>query len=416
MSGKKIIILSILSMVFMISAGSVMGGFSNTPSTTNLDPRNQILTRLWEDTGPINALVVGDVDSTHQGSEIVCGGDSGQVTLIEGSGNNWLASPIQNFQSSIRFLGVGDLDPLHEGNEVVVATYQQHSSLGNDPGHPPETWGIRMLENDGMRWTSTLVFSVGQSVYNLWSVRVGDFNTSHPGDEICASWEFMMDVGSVHVYTYNGISLSDTLIYTGNGAIMDVNVGDFNTSHPGSEMILLNENNQYIQLTEKENIWEPTVIWNSPTDYAGKQVEIGDVDSQHLGNELVIQVRMLPGILLLENYNNKWVSSWILRSSSLITDISIDDINSVHNGNEVVAVSDRNVTMIWGSGHHWYHQNIGKDVAPLHCVTSGDFDGSSRGDELAIAGESQFVSRIIYQPLAPFAYPPGEKLTCSSIH
>ncbi|MFH1101263.1 MAG: hypothetical protein V1726_04405 [Methanobacteriota archaeon] len=388
--GLSLMIISLFMIATLIPLG--LSQADPHPSVTQID---RLSTILWRDNASINSIAVGDFDNSHPGSELVCGGESGRVTMVKGRGNNWTATTLMETAGVVQFLDVGDIDPNHPGNEVVVATLDDHLPLAGDSPDPPEYWGIRILEGYGNEWTSTLVYKTENPYGKIWGMRVGDFNTSNPGEEIIACWEFWMDIANVYVYSYNGDTWTDTLIYSGNMVIMDADVGNCNASHPGDEIIMLDEDGDYIQLIQNDTIWEPTLIWEAPEDYAGREVEIGDVDRYHPGDEVVIRTRFVPGILLLEEQNSLWTSRWLLNSSILFTDMTISDSNRFHPGKEIAVVSDRNVTLIWGEGPQWYHRLLWRDTLPLNCVAGGDFDSSITGEELAVSGESRNISRII---------------------
>jgi len=358
---------------------------------------DSLLKYLWQDTAPIRCIAVGDFDVTSDGAEIVCGGESGNVTMLKGRRNTWTATTLLEVSGTIEFLDIGDLDILHEGNEIVVASLDDHLPLAGEGPGGPEYWGIRVLAGSGNNWNSTLVFKTENAFGKIWGLKVGDFNISNPGDEIIACWEFWFDIASVHVYSYDGVMWTDTIVYTGNMVIMDADIGEVNSSHPGTEIILLDEDGEYIQLVQNDTSWEPTCIWAPPEIYAGREVEIGDVDVHHPGDEIVVRTRFVPGIILLTETNTSWTPTWILNGSVLFTDVGIGDIFRNHAGKELIAIQDRNVTLIWNRGQRWYHQVIWRDLAPLSCLSVGDFDSYYPGDELVVAGHSRYVSRILYR-------------------
>ena len=371
------------------------------------DAQELIAFRLWRDTAPVQSVAIGDFDISHMGNEVVCGGQSRFVTMLSGSQNQWISTQLQYVPGAVEFLDIGDLDSTHAGNEVVVASHDSHTvplSGGGEENPPPaEYWGIRMLEGSEGNWTSSVVFVTNTQSGKLWGLRVGDYNTSHPGDEIIACWEFLMDVANVVMYTYTDTQWSSTLIYVGNMVIMDATIGEVNSAHPGPEIIMLDEDGEYIQLVQRGDTWESTIIWDAPADYAGREVEIGDVDRRHPGNEVVVRTRFVPGIVVLSERNNQWRPRWILHGSELVTDFAVGDFNRNHPGDEVIVVRDRNVSVVWGEEQWWHQRLMWRDVAPLYCVAFSDCDPFFEGGECLVGGESWYVTRILGRFLPVFA-------------
>ncbi|MEM0493566.1 MAG: hypothetical protein QXS02_06420 [Candidatus Thermoplasmatota archaeon] len=341
---------------------------------------------LWRDKAPIRCIAIGDVDSTNHGQEIICGGDSKQILMISRYGRTWKTTTLATMEGPIYFIGIGDINPLHPGDEIAFAS-------GSNCGQC-----IYILEQYDDNWM--LRYVPGTCGYGaLWGFRVGDYNTTNPGDEICLCWENPMDFADVHIHGFNGITWSDTQIYVGNMVVMDAPVGEFNASHPGNEIIMFDEDGDYFQLVQNGNKWETNMIWDPPMDWAGREAEIGDIDPDHPGNEILVRTRYIPYLVLLSEDSNIWTTNILFNSTDIVADIAIADITHIHNGNEIIAAVNKQIILIWKDPYNQHQQWISCthwiSPSPITCFTPGDFDLYSPGIELVVADEENAIGKLI---------------------
>lgn len=90
-------------------------------------------------------------------------------------------------------------------------------------------------------------------------------------------------------------------IHSATQAVAAVTIGDFDPLHSGKEIACLMANGDVIELTPDGSEWTATTIFKNPGAVPGSWVdpasratlEIGDVLSGNLGNELVISFQQL---------------------------------------------------------------------------------------------------------------------------
>ncbi|MFH1102106.1 MAG: hypothetical protein V1726_08760 [Methanobacteriota archaeon] len=374
LSMKKSGTLAILVIVLFVSIGLQTSGVS--------DPGRSISSayQIWKDTASIRCIAVGDVDQNHPGDEIVLGDDLHRVMMIFREGNRWNVITLLESPWFIHSIGIADLDTTNPGNEIAVL------AMGPD--------GLQMLEDNNGNWENPISTVICSPPAQCWDFRVGDFDAFHPGDEACGSWEIIMDCADVFIYSFDGLQWTSTHAYQGMMPVMSVDVGDFNSTHPGNEIFMVDEDTEHLQLLQNEEGWNYSVLWWGMYQHSGREAVIGDVDSLHPGNEVVIRERMDPRIHLLKEDNGRWTPTWIIGGRFLYTDVIICDISDTHIGNEVVTTSDKNVTMIWGMGQQWFNKILWRNNQLLTCIAYGEFDATSPGHELAVADESGSLKRI----------------------
>jgi hypothetical protein len=332
-------------------------------------------------------MAVGDLDPNHPGDEIVLGDESHRVVMISGESGHWSATTLFVSPWSIDYVGIGDLDATNPGNEIVVV------AMGPD--------GIQMIEDNNGDWAHPIVSVIANPLGQLWDFKVGDFDQSHPGDEACASWEMIMDFADVYIYSYSNSTWRANDVYSEPSPVMSMDVGDFNSSHPGNEIFMVNENTDHIQLIQNGTGWSYSLLWWGMFVHSGREVLVGDVDMLHPGSEIVVRERMDPKIHLLEQNGNTWTPVWIITGPSLFTDLAIGDMSMSHPGNEVMTISGATATIIMGTGQVWSNQTLWKNSVPLTCIAYGEFDRMSTGHEVAIADHSGSLKRIPYSYVYP---------------
>jgi len=176
------------------------------------------------------AVGIGDVNGSWEGNEVVwdCDGDPSYVFETHGSGNDWVACEIWNKGRDIgyeRGLGIGDVDPRYPGNEIVHGL-----------------WNLTVLTYNATigQWESTMVFDYPYSdsgyKHSCNHLSIGDFDKMHEGNEILS----VTHMGHIYeTYFDNTTNNWTTNLIDANGVCWEwCDIGDVNLEHAGNEIVV----------------------------------------------------------------------------------------------------------------------------------------------------------------------------------
>ena len=291
------------------------------------------------------ALVVGDIDPDVDGNEIVEGLYELIVWTYDNTTGNWTNTTIWNPWSetyaTVHDVKIGDFDPIHEGVELLVLTtglYEFYKSqngswvkteiireipvwnvyacdIGNfDPRFDGNEVIVFTAENitefawNGTEWYNETIVIPG---YYIRSGRVSEINTTNNVSEIvCGN-----DYGYVMQVSWNGTGYEtqEIRIFENMETIYSVAVGDCWTGHSGNEIVAGGGTAARTVLVWDENgTWQKQLIYENGSRYAVEDLEIGDFDPSHPGNEIA------EGLFLTEIYEDYSVSEHSSGLTSLV--------------------------------------------------------------------------------------------------
>ncbi|UCD06278.1 MAG: T9SS type A sorting domain-containing protein [candidate division WOR-3 bacterium] len=176
-------------------------------------------------------------------------------------------------------VAIGDFDASHAGNEIVAVTYGPTGSaevmeiMWNSVSSTWDTYQILMAPVD----------------FNMYAVEIGDFDASHPGNEIAIGCGGTLtdDYGSIIEVYGSGTSWSYRACYTPPAYqyIYEIDVGDCLDANPGDEIVFVTSTSPY----------EVRVIYGSGTTWYDEAlfspggtsygVDVGDVDQYRTAND-----------------------------------------------------------------------------------------------------------------------------------
>jgi len=283
---------------------------------------------MWYDP----ALAVGDIDPDVEGNEIVEGLYELIVWTYDNTTGNWTNTTIWNPWSetyaTVHDVKIGDFDPIHEGVELLVLTtglYEFYKSqngswvkteiireipvwdvyacdVGNfDPRFDGNEVIVFTAENitefawNGTEWYNETIVIPG---YYIRSGRVSEINTTNNVSEIVCGNKY----GYVMLVWWNGTEyeMEEIRIFEDMDTIYSVAVGDCWTGHAGNEIVVGGSTAARTMLVWEDNgTWQKQLIYENGSHYDVTDIEIGDFDLTHPGNEIIIA----PS-LLFELYEN----------------------------------------------------------------------------------------------------------------
>ncbi len=324
----------------------VIGGSQNGRVTlidyneTTSDFDSEIL--WWDPDGGLVDIAVGELDSAHPGPEIIVGGFSGNLSLLyynEGSGTTNVTIWNTSRQNENTFklnhifgLAIGDIDARYPGNEIAVAD--------------AATMNVYILINTGTAWTS-LEVPLADMPRNVY---IGDFDRAYPGDELL--------VLCVNGLVYRVAFDTDQGQWSALEVFKDVNAGmsavidDFNSSHPGSEVVIAGLS------------WNTTLIWGS---------------------------------------GSTWFNKTLWHANGALEGMAYGDFDKLHDGKELCITGYSNTAvMLYETGSGWYNEMIFYDPDPLQTELNGalvvDFSGPNNLTDLLIIGFTGKVWILTFVP------------------
>ena len=388
---------------------------------------------LWTDPGTpgLARVAVGNADPTYDGKELVVGGDSNNVGIIRRTGDTWNGDVIFTDSDSIRGLGIGDVDPTIPGNEIVIFGYSRKVTLLWGSG---DAWQSRVLFTDTGRAhdlavgefdsdhsgleiafvgysNNVTMLSVSPWVYDVMftdtsmigGCAIGDLDKTRKGNEVVtASTDGLVSL----LYKSTSGTWASQQLWQGKGQLLTPVIGDFYPQHDGNELVVVG----MAVGKEGEGAGHATMIWGAGDNWQAEVIfnntdsmlhgaAVGDLDSTHDGNELVVMsfgfdVKMLtwtgPGV-------TDWSSTLIWHGEGKVRKGVIDDVDPNHKGNELVVVDKSgNLTMLRGSGTTWEAKTLWTDPGTpgLARVAVGDADTTYPGKEIVVGGDSNNVGII----------------------
>jgi len=205
------------------------------------------------------AVAIGDVNGSWEGNEAVwdCDGDPSYVFETHGSGNDWVACEIWNKGRDIgyeRGLGIGDVDPRYPGNEIVHGL-----------------WNLTVLTYNATigQWESTMVFDYPYSdsgyKHSCNHLSIGDFDKMHEGNEILS----VTHMGHIYeTYFDNTTNNWTTNLIDANGVCWEwCDIGDVNPEHAGNEIVVSGYEDPYGAESILKEYYEINGIYQNITLY-----------------------------------------------------------------------------------------------------------------------------------------------------
>ncbi|MGA1822519.1 MAG: hypothetical protein ACMUIG_08325 [Thermoplasmatota archaeon] len=320
---------------------------------------------IFEDDPDKNRGVwIGDVDPSVEGSELYTFGYSTNVYQITGSfGTGWSSRTIFSDIARGHEIRIGNIKTDTPGPEIAVVGYSK---------------GLTVVYPSG--WGAEIALTAGDAIDG---VAIGEADPTNSGVEIIST---SRDSG-VYMTKYNDNTeeYQTEKIWTSGGQQLTPAIGDLRTDLPGNEILVVGLSSGTEDLNPGDGT--ATVLsksgnaWNADQAFTTSKLihgaDIGDLDPTIDGNEAVITTFGWEAYLLWYDYEAEvWETSFIFKDSHNVRKVVIADLlpDSIHPGNEMVAVSKSgNVTIAYGDHTDWTVETIYSDM-PLARVCVGDID------------------------------------------
>jgi hypothetical protein len=191
---------------------------------------------------------------------------------------------------------IGNFDPRFDGNEIIVFTEENITEFA---------W-------NGTMWYNETIPVAPPYKADIPSGRVGEINRSNNLEEIICGGGGCF----VAIVWWNGTGYQSNIIINVEEIGVQVNalaVGDCWSGHEGNEIVVGGLNAARTMLVWDENgTWQKQLIYENGSRYWVDDIEIGDFDPSHPGNEIA------EGLFLTEIYEDYSVSEHSLGLTSLV--------------------------------------------------------------------------------------------------
>jgi hypothetical protein len=153
--------------------------------------------------------------------------------------------------------------------------------------------------------------------------------------------------------------------------------------------------------TRANDNWIAQGLWTDKEEI--NDIAIGDVDSSHPGDEIVVGGNADKGrkgkVLVIYGFGSSWVKERIFLDDWQVYGVAIGDVYPKHPGNEIVVVGWSNkVTLIYKSldSNEWITKRLYHDTDWIYDVDIGDLDPTNPGNEIAVVGDPKHVLILYY--------------------
>ena len=276
----------------------------------------------------------------------------------------------------------------------------------------------------GTGWNTddTVICEITGTGY-MYDIAIGDANNDGYADDI-----IFTTYRSVMRAWWNGSSWDTLRLWDGDGSTCyGVAIGDFDATHAGNEIVTVTYNGSVLGIMWNggTSTWDTATIYTPPAAWRLYDVEVGDFDSDHAGDEIVVAnggtIASTEGSII-EIYGSSG-SGWSHRAlytptgSQYPRELAIGDCLDESAGDEIVFVSSTSpyeATVVYGSGTTWDNQAIFTPGGTSYGVEVGDVDQYRiDNDEIAVTGSYDVYEAEQYWPTndlavttgAPYSYP-----------
>lgn len=270
---------------------------------------------IWSNQGELLLPYVGDADNDGKNEVVVVGmvagpeadTGAGQVTMLKGSGTNWVATRIHTDAYMVHGVSIGEFDPDHAGNEVVVGTFG---------------WNMTEIALTGGQWISTTIMhmnitapATAGKVRTAWIADV-DGDGKNEITAMSKNWEGYI------VKKSGGVWVNKT-IYRDTGGLARCGTGDYDGD--GVIDIVASGDSKKLSLIKRTGSdWTGNVIFTDSDQMRGAQ--IFDVYDGHPGNE-ILGAGYSGNVTIHYQVGTDWKHVIVFHDTGRLHDVKAGDVN-----------------------------------------------------------------------------------------
>ena len=376
-SGLLIIILILFSLLSITTLSSVSGSSEpNYNQTRAVTTGEWTGTKIWADNEQLKTVAIGDIDPTHDGNELVVGGDSQRITMLKGGEYYWQSKMIWYDEWYTNSIDIGDIDPAHDGDEVVTVGWSGQVTM--------IYW-----ENDSWK-----TYVIAQMPDYLYDVKIADIDPSTSTKEVMV----VGDDSDLTLFNRNGTddSWTRTKLFHDTDYLHLITVGEFYSQNNGIEILVSGGSSRLTMIYLENETTVTSTIYTDPRLINSAQ--IGEFYSYNSGNE-VVAVTTGDKVIMIYHNGTGWTNETIFEDTNDLYNVKIGDIDPVQEGNEIITGGISNRLIILNepdpNSSEWditILPNPGEQNVYLLANAVGDFDPTHEGDEIATVG---YLGKVI---------------------
>jgi hypothetical protein len=288
---------------------------------------------IWENPGELLIPAIGDADNDGKNEIVVVGmvagpeadTGAGQVTLLEGSGNNWQATRLWTDTHMLHGCAIGDFDKDHDGNEVVATSFNY-------------TVTEIKLNKATQKWETQHMFTADHKVR---TAVVGDVDASNPGNEVVVASKD----NNLTIIKGHGTQWEAETVFTDVGGEARCSVGDIDGDGDNDIAGGGDASNLAVVTNKGTQGWDGKVIWTDSDKLRGAW--IGDVYDGHSGNE-VISAGYSGNVTIHFQESGEWKHVQVFHDENRLHHAITADVDPDRPGLEIVTVGYSNKVTVIG--------------------------------------------------------------------
>ncbi|MFX1512660.1 MAG: hypothetical protein ACFFCQ_08750 [Promethearchaeota archaeon] len=257
--------------------------------------------------------------------------------------------------------------------------------------------GVTLLSEDHEgEWTTDPLSEF--DYHHAWELITGNIDTSTTDEEALLIYEGMLlDFAYFQMFSYNG-SWKSQIIYMENPVTRAVYLGEFNSSHLGTELICANEGGYVTLLQGQKDEWHGTQLWDFGNALCDSVVAT-DFYSSSLAEEFVVGCvnSSMQFVALFSYKTGNWSPEIIpLEGNTEINEIIITDITDSPVPDIIVVDEAGNVWLVVMEEESWEVTKLWQDIDSIRAVKA-----LNHSNTIIVGGKSKKLTEItINQPIS----------------
>jgi hypothetical protein len=274
-----------------------------------------VTSTIWTNSGELLLPYVGDADNDGKNEVVVVGmvagpeadTGAGQVTMLKGSGTQWVATRLHTDGYMVHGVAIGEFDPDHPGNEVVVGTFG---------------WNMTEIALTNGQWVVTQMMHATPvapaTSGKVRTVMITDVDADGKNEVLAASknWE-------EYIVKKVGATWTNTSIYKDTGGLARTHAGDYDGDGV-VDIVGSGDSKNLVLMKRSGTTWTGSVIFTDSDQMRGAQIY--DVYDGHAGNEIV-GAGYSGNVTLHYQVGTTWKHILVFHDTGRLHDVKVADVN-----------------------------------------------------------------------------------------
>ena len=244
---------------------------------------------------------------------------------------------------------------------------------------------------------SASIKSIDSLPEQIFGLTAGELNDSHAGLELA-----VVDGKTTNLTIYQSGSAKDNwdkIVIPFNKTLRNVEAGDYDPAHAGDELILLASDGTVYSVIHNSGSWDVETVWQDVDSLL--DAAIGDADPDTDGNEIVVVGLSWRATMLHKSASGVWNITELWKAPGGLEGIDIGEFDPSHAGFEIAMGGySRTVVMMYREDDTWRNNVIYEDKessqSELNGVVIGEFNPAHKDNEVMVVGASGVTTMLEY--------------------